>query len=106
MHRDLKPENLILRSKSDDLDIVIADFGLADYYNPDCDYLFKRCGTPGFAAPEILGNMNYDYKIDVFSVGVIMFILYFLFLVKKKKRLFGVSPFKADNYEKVVALNF
>ncbi len=32
MHRDLKPENLILRSKDNDEDIVIADFGLAEYY--------------------------------------------------------------------------
>lgn len=34
IHRDLKPENLILRKKDDYLDICIADFGLADYYNP------------------------------------------------------------------------
>jgi len=35
-------------------DICIADFGLADYYKPDGKYLFKRCGTPGYVAPEIL----------------------------------------------------
>ena len=33
MHRDLKPENLILRDKNDYTDVVIADFGLAEYYN-------------------------------------------------------------------------
>lgn len=34
LHRDLKPENIILRRKNDISDIVIADFGLADYYDP------------------------------------------------------------------------
>jgi serine/threonine protein kinase len=45
LHRDLKPENLILRSKTDDYDICIADFGLADYFDPKGNYMFKRCGT-------------------------------------------------------------
>lgn len=49
MHRDLKPENILLRKK-DSLDCVIADFGLAQFYDTDM-YLFTRCGTPGFVAP-------------------------------------------------------
>lgn len=53
MHRDLKPENLLLKSKDNDYEIVIADFGLADFTNKK-EKLFKRCGTPGFVAPEIL----------------------------------------------------
>ena len=52
MHRDLKPENIMLRS-SKSLAPVIADFGLAT--NADLDkYLFFRCGTPGYVAPEIV----------------------------------------------------
>ena len=52
MHRDLKPENIMLRS-SKSLVPVIADFGLAT--NVDLDkYLFFRCGTPGYVAPEIV----------------------------------------------------
>lgn len=35
-------------------DVVIADFGLADFYNIKGDYMFKRCGTPGYVAPELL----------------------------------------------------
>ena len=38
--------------------------------------MFKRCGTPGFVAPELLQDKIYDYKIDIFSVGVLMFIMY------------------------------
>lgn len=56
-------------------DVCIADFGLADYYNPEGKYLFKRCGTPGYVAPEILQEKNYDYKVDVFSAGILMFIM-------------------------------
>ena len=33
---------------------MIADFGLADYYREDGEYMFKRCGTPGYVAPELL----------------------------------------------------
>jgi serine/threonine protein kinase len=54
LHRDIKPENLILRSRSNDYDICLADFGLADYYDPEGNYMFKRCGTPGYVAPELL----------------------------------------------------
>ena len=73
MHRDLKPENLILRSKTNDYDVCIADFGLADYHNSKGEYQFTRCGTPGYVAPEVLDDQIYDFKIDVFSAGVLMF---------------------------------
>jgi calcium/calmodulin-dependent protein kinase I len=75
LHRDIKPENIILKSKGDIKEVCLADFGLADYYNPKGDYMFKRCGTPGYVAPELLQDKLYDYKIDIFSVGVLMFIM-------------------------------
>lgn len=49
MHRDLKPENLLFR-KTGDWDCVIADFGLAEFSDAS-EYLFVRCGTPGYVAP-------------------------------------------------------
>jgi serine/threonine protein kinase len=49
MHRDLKPENLLFRSK-DSFDCVIADYGLAEFCDAE-EYLFVRCGTPGYVAP-------------------------------------------------------
>ena len=77
VHRDLKPENILLKSKESDTDIVIADFGLSAFL--DGEIIFKRCGTPGFVAPEILeyhdGDKFYDTKCDVFSAGVIFYIL-------------------------------
>jgi len=54
LHRDIKPENLIFRSADDISDICIEDFGLADFYDPKGKYIFKRCGTPGYVAPEVL----------------------------------------------------
>jgi serine/threonine protein kinase len=69
MHRDLKPENLLLRSKDNDHDLVIADLGLATVLVRDKkEILFKRCGTPGFVAPEILE----------FTVFFVFFVFFFL----------------------------
>jgi serine/threonine protein kinase len=49
MHRDLKPENILLRTENGD-DCVIADYGLSEFCD-NADYLFVRCGTPGYVAP-------------------------------------------------------
>lgn len=52
MHRDLKPENIMFRDENS-MEPVIVDFGLAT--NADIPkYLFYRCGTPGYVAPEIV----------------------------------------------------
>ncbi|CAD8070928.1 unnamed protein product [Paramecium sonneborni] len=95
LHRDLKPENLILRKKGILDDIVIADFGLADFYDPLGNYMFQRCGTPGFVAPEILQDKCYDFKVDIFSVGCLMYLL-----------LASKSPFKGFTYDEVVMRNY
>ena len=55
MHRDLKLDNVLLLSEKTCLEPIIADFGLSTYTNLKIeDILFKRCGTPGFVAPEVL----------------------------------------------------
>ncbi len=54
------------------------DFGLASFVNVD-QYLYKRCGTPGFVSPEVInveGNQKYNEKADVFSAGIIFHLLY------------------------------
>ncbi|CAD8119162.1 unnamed protein product [Paramecium primaurelia] len=95
LHRDLKPENMILRKKGVLEDVVIADFGLADFYDPFGNYMFQRCGTPGFVAPEVLQDKIYDSKVDIFSVGCLMFLL-----------IAGKSPFKGTTYNEVVMRNY
>ncbi len=52
MHRDLKPENLMLKGKKIS-DVRIIDFGLSTFIDAE-EYLYKRCGTPGFVAPEVI----------------------------------------------------
>ncbi len=52
----------------------MADFGLAEFENTG-NRIFTRCGTPGYVAPEVLNDENYDCKADAFSAGVIFYIL-------------------------------
>lgn len=73
-HRDLKPENLLLLSEDDDSAVKIADFGFAKIVK-EPNSLTTQCGTPGYVAPEILEGNPYDERADMWSVGVILYIL-------------------------------
>jgi serine/threonine protein kinase len=89
-HRDLKPENLLLMSKDDDLNIKIADFGFAKKATSD-KCLLTQCGTPGYVAPEILHGVPYGTKADMWSLGVITYILlggYPPFIEQNQRELF------------------
>lgn len=59
--------------------MVLGDFGLSMVTNFGKETIFKRCGTPGYVAPEILNwkeNLQfYDDKCDVFSLGCIFYYL-------------------------------
>jgi carbon catabolite-derepressing protein kinase len=74
-HRDLKPENLLVDENGD---LKVSDFGLSaltEQVRAD-GLLHTLCGTPAYVAPEILEKKGYDgAKIDVWSCGVILFVL-------------------------------
>ena len=100
-HRDLKPENLLLTEapsppseyadeEEDVLVVKLADFGFAKKC-PQENGLRTLCGTPGYLAPEILERWPaYDVKCDLWSVGVILFLL-----------LGGYLPFEDEDEDRV-----
>ena len=104
IHRDLKPDNILVIRRSlavgfgNNIEIKIIDFGLAAFTNEN-RYIYKRCGTPGFAAPEVLntsskGKVTYDSRCDVYSIGVIFYYLNS-----------GKIPFDGDTFNEIVAKN-
>ena len=74
IHRDLKPENIMFRKENDINSLVLCDFGLAKE-NIGNSFLEKKCGTLIFMAPEVIMRRPYDSLVDIWSIGIIMYIL-------------------------------
>lgn len=83
VHRDLKPENILLDDKVDNPVIKLIDWGGARYFSKN-KKMTKISGTPYYIAPEVL-NEVYDEKCDIWSCGVILYIL-----------LCGYPPFNGE----------
>lgn len=66
----MKPENIVYSSKNEFELPVLIDLGFATFES-DFRLLFTRCGTPGYVAPEVLNDKEYNCKADVFSLGVV-----------------------------------
>ena len=91
-HRDLKPENLLLDSKKN---IKIVDFGLSNTYFQD-ELLSTACGSPCYAAPEMLSGEKYNgINIDIWSSGIVLYAM-----------LCGYLPFEDNDnpklYKKII----
>ncbi|KAI7798794.1 serine/threonine-protein kinase DCLK1 [Triplophysa rosa] len=83
-HRDIKPENLLVqRNSSGGVNLKLADFGLAMVIT---EPVFTVCGTPTYVAPEILAETGYGVAVDVWAMGVILFVL-----------LSGFPPFRSPD---------
>merc|ERR1712038_494606 len=73
-HRDLKPENLLYTRKNNMGILKLTDFGFAKETHLQ-NTLQTPCYTPYYVAPEVLGPERYDKSCDIWSLGVIMYIL-------------------------------
>ncbi|KAE8749053.1 hypothetical protein FOCC_FOCC004220 [Frankliniella occidentalis] len=76
VHRDLKPENVLLATEDEDTIVKISDFGLSKVVN-SMTFTKSLCGTKLYVAPEVLesrGSKKYTAQVDVWSMGVILFV--------------------------------
>jgi protein kinase A len=70
IYRDLKPENILLDKHGH---VKLIDFGFAKQLRSIAkDRTNTNCGTPGYAAPEIMMGLSYNYKVDIWSIGILI----------------------------------
>ena len=99
IHRDIKPENILIKPNTKKLTIV--DFGLSNKFNNYKKDLFQSaCGSPSYAAPEMLHEEKYSGPpVDIWSSGVVLYAM-----------LCGYLPFEDDNndelYNKIIKGKF
>ncbi len=75
IHRDIKPENILFKNKDDLNSVILCDFGLAYQMKENEDTTTGLCGTTIYMAPEVILKKKYDYMIDSFSAGIVLYIL-------------------------------
>ena len=92
IHRDLKPENLVFESRAKDAVLKVIDFGTSCAYE---DLKQGLVGTAYYIAPEILRSKKYDEKCDVWSCGVI------LYMLLSRRYVGGFPPFNGDSESEI-----
>lgn len=73
IHRDIKPENILIKNSGDISCIKLADFGTSDLIKNKL--ISKVTGTEKYMAPEILLKQKYDNKVDLWSLGILLYVL-------------------------------
>jgi len=78
VHRDIKPENILYMSTDPDSPVKLVDFGLGkiiDIHGSQRAHMMTVCGTPSYLAPEVIQRTGYGKECDIWSCGVILYIL-------------------------------
>ena len=91
VHRDLKPENILMTDLTPEADIRLLDFGLSKIIGNE-EKCTEPYGTLSFVAPEVLQGKPYDKSVDLWSIGIITFLL-----------LCGYLPFDDKHSEREIA---
>ena len=91
VHRDLKPENILMTDDTDSADIRLVDFGLGKIIGPG-ETCTEPFGTFSYVAPEVLQEKPYNFKVDLFAIGIITYLL-----------VAGFLPFDHETSEKEIA---
>lgn len=90
IHRDIKPTNILLTSnKLTSAEVKLVDFGFATKLDHSLKY--SKVGTPLYMAPEVMNENGYDYKADIWSLGIVMYEL-----------LYGCHPFNVNNMRELM----
>jgi calcium/calmodulin-dependent protein kinase I len=102
VHRDLKPENLLFKDKTPQSPLKLCDFGLSSFFNDKNVTLTQWCGTPDFTAPEVINQKGYDQQVDVWSAGVILYLLY----VQRHTHTITYTQFLREQQSRKITMNF
>ncbi|KAL4460393.1 hypothetical protein ABPG74_000144 [Tetrahymena malaccensis] len=75
IHRDLKPDNILIKEQDGLFDIKVIDFGLS-FKNENVGTVSDNCGTLIYMAPEVAFNRQYQRSVDLWSTGIIQYMLF------------------------------
>lgn len=94
VHRDIRPGSILMASQFNDYEIKLSEFGL--WCMQDSEDMEIYCGTPGFMAPEIWKIKPYNQPVDIYGVGIVMYVA-----------LSGQVPFQitTNDHRDILAIN-
>lgn len=85
IHRDLKPANILIEKNNYQLNAKICDFGISRVLSSQSIGALSNVGTLDYKAPELLNGKMYDYRIDLWSLGCVLYEMIY------KRKLFNVK---------------